>query len=312
LNDYPLSQASQMLWGNWDYVTGANQFNSSEVPSAFSDSTGSPSIYANPLPSSHTLPCSFYLASCAAPSWWSTLWGTPPFPAIGPDVTGGNVPNTGGHANLIPAAVMDANAPIDPAYQVSYAISAISCTSGTVTLTVAALPAVPGGKFTATGISVAGYNGTFPVAAPSSTTSITYILPTCPSGTPSGGNVLYPDVLVFNAANYYGGSFTVATPTFSPVAGTYSSTQTVTISTSTGGATLCYTTDGSTPTESGNACYGGTTQTYTVPITVSATQTVKALGTLSGYTDSSVASAAYTITAGAAPAPATNLLIQVN
>ena len=42
---------------------------------------------------------------------------------------------------------------------------------------------------------------------------------------------------------------TCAAPTFSPAAGTYSSAQTVTISTTTSGATIRYTTDGSTPSE---------------------------------------------------------------
>src|SRR5205814_56359 len=40
---------------------------------------------------------------------------------------------------------------------------------------------------------------------------------------------------------------TVATPVFSPAAGTYSSTQNVAINTTTAGASIRYTTDGSTP-----------------------------------------------------------------
>jgi hypothetical protein len=80
---------------------------------------------------------------------------------------------------------------------------------------------------------------------------------------------------------------TVATPTFSPIAGTYGSAQTVTISDSTSGATIHYTTDGSIPTASST--------TYTAPITVSVSETVKAIGVLSGYTNSAVGSAAYVI-----------------
>ena len=80
----------------------------------------------------------------------------------------------------------------------------------------------------------------------------------------------------------------VATPTFSPAAGTYSTTQTVTISTATSGASIRYTTDGSTPTETAGTLYTGA-------ITVSSTTTVKALAYKSGYSDSSVASATYTI-----------------
>lgn len=80
---------------------------------------------------------------------------------------------------------------------------------------------------------------------------------------------------------------TVATPTFSPAAGTYTSIQTVTISDSTSGATIYYTTNGSTPTTSSTH--------YTSPITVSSSETVKAIGTKSGYTQSAVGSAAYTI-----------------
>ena len=80
---------------------------------------------------------------------------------------------------------------------------------------------------------------------------------------------------------------TVATPTFSPGGGTYTSAQTVTISTYTSGATIYYTTDGSTPTPSSTV--------YTGPISVSTSQTVNAYAVLSDWTDSSVGSATYSI-----------------
>lgn len=105
------------------------------------------------------------------------------------------------------------------------------------------------------------------------------------------------------AYNFSGGGGTVATPIFSPGAGTYPSTQSVTISTTTGGATLCYTTDGSTPTGNGaGTCTHGTT--YSGAVSVSASLTLKAIGTESGFTDSALASAAYVINSGPAPAPA--------
>jgi hypothetical protein len=94
----------------------------------------------------------------------------------------------------------------------------------------------------------------------------------------------------------------VAAPTFSPAGGTYSSTQNVTISTSTSGATIRYTTNGSTPTST-----SGTV--YSVPVAIGNTATLKAVAYKSGMTDSSVTSAGYTITTnGLDPnaAPGTN------
>ena len=82
---------------------------------------------------------------------------------------------------------------------------------------------------------------------------------------------------------------TVSTPGFSPAPGTYASAQSVTLSTSTSGATIRYTTDGSTPTTT-------TGTVYTVPIAVSSTTTIRAIAYQTGWTSSSVASAAYTIT----------------
>lgn len=85
------------------------------------------------------------------------------------------------------------------------------------------------------------------------------------------------------------GGSKVATPTFTPAAGSYSSAQSVTISCTTSGATIHYTTDGSTPTAS--------SPTYSSAITVSSTKTIKAIAVKSGMTNSDVASATYTITA---------------
>jgi hypothetical protein len=89
------------------------------------------------------------------------------------------------------------------------------------------------------------------------------------------------------------GTPTAATPTFSPAAGTYTSAQTVTISDTTAGATIYYTTNGTTPTTTTSSVYSG-------PITVAATETVQALAVASGYTNSAVGSAAYTINLTAA------------
>jgi hypothetical protein len=86
----------------------------------------------------------------------------------------------------------------------------------------------------------------------------------------------------------------VATPEFSPAAGTYTETQEVEITCATSGATIYYTTDGSDP-DSGDTEYTGA-------ISVSSTQTLKAIGIKSGMTDSEIASAAYTINLPFTPA----------
>lgn len=85
-----------------------------------------------------------------------------------------------------------------------------------------------------------------------------------------------------------------ATPTFSPVGGVYSSTQTVTITCSTGSSTIHYTTDGTTPTTSST--------TYSTPLSVSATSTLQAIAVASGHAQSAVGSAAYTISSASSPA----------
>ena len=80
----------------------------------------------------------------------------------------------------------------------------------------------------------------------------------------------------------------VAAPTFTPTAGTYTSAQTVAINTATSGASIRYTTDGSTPSETVGTLYGA-------PVMVNATTTINAIAFKTGMTDSTMATATYTL-----------------
>ena len=92
-----------------------------------------------------------------------------------------------------------------------------------------------------------------------------------------------------------GGSPQAAAPTFNPIAGAYIGTQSVVLSTTTPGAAICYTTDGSTPTANGaGICTHGST--YSGAVVVGINLTINAIASASGYTDSVMSSAAYSIT----------------
>ncbi len=98
----------------------------------------------------------------------------------------------------------------------------------------------------------------------------------------SGAIAYYDDFAFFHNA-----SGAVDAPVFSPIAGTYYGAQNVTISTTTAGADIYYTTDGSAPT-SGSTLYNG-------PINIASTTTVKAIGIKAGSTNSAITTALYTI-----------------
>ena len=109
-NDLEL-QNDILRWGNYSVVTQSSdtpansgiRFVGSEVPSGNA-------YFPNPVPAATTLPASFYLIT--QPSWWVFPNGNTntPWPAIGPDVTGGNNSTyysgqtLGGHVYLTPAA----------------------------------------------------------------------------------------------------------------------------------------------------------------------------------------------------------------
>ena len=86
---------------------------------------------------------------------------------------------------------------------------------------------------------------------------------------------------------------TVATPTFTPEAGTYTEAQSVTIACATEGATIYYTLDGNDPTAESTV--------YAEPIAIAATTTVKAFAVKEGMNDSEIATALYTIEEPATP-----------
>jgi len=77
----------------------------------------------------------------------------------------------------------------------------------------------------------------------------------------------------------------VAEPTSDVAAGTYNNNQVVTLSCATSGASIYYTTNGDVPTTASNL--------YTGPITISATSTLKAIGTKANYDDSTVLELAF-------------------
>ena len=81
----------------------------------------------------------------------------------------------------------------------------------------------------------------------------------------------------------------VATPTANPVSGTYDTSQSVVLNSSTTGAEIRYTIDGSTPLQPGSPI-------YSTPIPISTTTVLKAVGYKVGYSPSSIMTQNYVIT----------------
>lgn len=83
-----------------------------------------------------------------------------------------------------------------------------------------------------------------------------------------------------------------ATPRFTPLPGIYSSSQTVTLSDTTPGATIHCTTNGTTPTPNSPVC---------TALSVSTTTTISAIAVATGYNSSAVASGTYTVNTSGNP-----------
>ena len=133
---------------------------------------------------------------------------------------------------------------------------------------------------------------------PSELTEQTVILTgtvTCPDSIDDNGIPLTTTITITISA-----AGIVGTPTANPTAGTYAENQSVTFTSSTEGATIYYTTDGSEPTITGGVP-AGTTAQYTAPIAVTGTEgqsittTIKAIAVKDRMQNSSVETFTYTI-----------------
>ncbi|HLG60162.1 MAG TPA: chitobiase/beta-hexosaminidase C-terminal domain-containing protein [Vicinamibacterales bacterium] len=87
----------------------------------------------------------------------------------------------------------------------------------------------------------------------------------------------------------------VALPSFSPIASTYTTPQSVSISTTSPGATIRYTTDGSTPTEASTA--------YTGPISIGTFTVLNAIGFRANWQPSTMRTGTYSFNFGTLAAP---------
>ena len=190
--------------------------------------------------------------------------------------------NTGAYANVtIPAGTTTLYVHC-AAWNGKSSKLALSTTASGVSIT-------PNGDWTLTSDSGIANSSPFTLASPDKA-STDYFREYTLTGVTSDISVKFEaknERAVFWGVNAVAGSTpTIATPTFTPAGGDYPTTQNVTISCETQGATIYYTTDGSTP--------DNTSTEYTGGITVSETTTIKAIAYV-GDDASSVASATYTI-----------------
>jgi hypothetical protein len=86
---------------------------------------------------SSTLPASFWTSS--QPAWWATAYGTPAWPAIGPDVSGGSDSSVAGHANKIPARLCYEGLSRDSTGAKEFDANTCYTTSSTYTITVSSI-----------------------------------------------------------------------------------------------------------------------------------------------------------------------------
>jgi hypothetical protein len=226
-----------------------------------------------------------------------TISSSTPDASIRYTVDGSTPTSTAGLVYSTPITV-DSNQTVKAiAYKTSWADSAVASATYAIAVEAPVFSVVAGTYTTAqavtlsTGTSGASIRYTTNGTNPTSTTGTLYSAPITVSSTQTVKAIAYKIGLsnsVIASASYVI-TGTVATPTFSPAAGTYTTGQAVTISSGTSGASIRYTTDGSDPSKT-------TGTLFSSPVTVSASQTIRAIAYKTDWNDSAVGSAEYVIT----------------
>ena len=178
---------------------------------------------------------------------------------------------TGEITSAATAAVDRADGPAAPtAFTLSFTLNADGTTF------TATIPTVAGGEYSFDGTNYSATNTKADCAANSSYTGYVRIAETSThkASTATSSTQTSPKL-------------TVATPTFTPNgASSFTGTQSVTISCTTAGAKIYYTTDGTTPTASSTE--------YTTALSLTSTTTVKAIAVNAGMNNSAIATATFT------------------
>lgn len=188
-----------------------------------------------------------------------------------------------------------------PGNVLSYQLVAIQlCDSGACALTPSMVDSAPGTPG----------SGTFTVTLDANNSLVVN-----KAATSSGGTIKAAGVTTSLAAGieamtvgatgpvWSGSASTAATPSCTPGAGNFNTSQSVTCTDASAGAVMCYTITGATPVTNGTSgCTTGTL--YSGAISVATTETLKVVAGGTGYTDSAVASYLYNIVANIQPWPA--------
>lgn len=224
-DDDPLTPQSLFRWGNYDVVTALGGDgtgirwcatgnepncnvgctpNQAPLYSASCSEAAPGALFLLPAvtpPANHNLPASFYLPG--KPTWYVTPWGTPPWPTIGPDITGGdNDDDASGHSFMNPAQLALRHLAIDTGYvEPRNQITAESWSSSTNTVTMTGTFYIDlATTFQVRGAVPAGFNGNFAVVT-SDAAQPGYINPNNAPGNATCGNRDNPCIGLPNTRN---------------------------------------------------------------------------------------------------------------